>query len=104
MISVITVTYNNYDDLYRTLHSLRNVDGIEKIVVNGGDCKKTKNFLSLIKECLSISAYPQIISLFGSELRKIMSTITASGWQKVPIIFLPRKLFTPVFPPIDEST
>ena len=46
MISVITVTYNNYDDLYRTLHSLRNVDGIEKIVVNGGDCKKTKKFLN----------------------------------------------------------
>ena len=46
MISVITVTYNNYDDLLCTLHSLKNVDSIESVVVNGGDCKKTKNFLS----------------------------------------------------------
>lgn len=46
MISVITVTYNNYDDLHRTLHSLKNVDGIESVVVNGGDCNKTKKILS----------------------------------------------------------
>ena len=46
MISVITVTYNNYDDLHRTLHSLKNADGIESVVVNGGDCNKTKNLLS----------------------------------------------------------
>ena len=46
MISVITVTYNNYDDLHRTLHSLKNVDGIESVVVNGGDCNKTKKLLS----------------------------------------------------------
>ena len=46
MISVITVTYNNYDDLHRTLHSLKNVDGIESVVVNGGDCEKSKKLLS----------------------------------------------------------
>ena len=46
MISVITVTYNNYDDLHRTLDSLKQVDGIESIVVNGGDCEKTKEYLS----------------------------------------------------------
>ena len=46
MISVITVTYNNFDDLHRTLHSLEQVDGIESIVVNGGDCEKTKEYLS----------------------------------------------------------
>jgi glycosyltransferase involved in cell wall biosynthesis len=46
MISVITVTYNNYDDLQRTLHSLKNVDGIESVVVNGGECNKTKKLLS----------------------------------------------------------
>ena len=45
MISVITVTYNNYDGLQRTLHSLKNVDGIESVVVNGGDCNKTKKLL-----------------------------------------------------------
>ena len=46
MISVITVTYNNYDDLHRTLSSLEKVDGIERVVVNGGDCEKTKEYLS----------------------------------------------------------
>ena len=46
MISVITVTYNNYDDLHRTLSSLEQVDGIERVVVNGGDCEKTKEYLS----------------------------------------------------------
>ena len=46
MISVITVTYNNYNDLHRTLYSLKNVDGIESVVVNGGGCNKTKKLLS----------------------------------------------------------
>ena len=46
MISIITVTYNNFDDLHRTLNSLEKIDGIEKVVVNGGDCAKTKEYLS----------------------------------------------------------
>ena len=46
MISIITVTYNNFDDLDRTLNSLNNIQGIEKIVVNGGECTKTKAYLS----------------------------------------------------------
>ena len=47
MLSIITVTYNNFDDLYRTLNSLNKVKGIEKVVVNGGDCLKTKEYLSV---------------------------------------------------------
>ena len=46
MISIITVTYNNFDDLHRTLDSLEKIDEIEKIVVNGGKCAKTKEYLS----------------------------------------------------------
>ena len=46
MISIITVTYNNFNDLYRTLDSLKGINGIEKIVVNGGICNKTKKYLS----------------------------------------------------------
>jgi len=46
MISIITVTYNNFDDLHRTLNSLEKIDGIEKVVVNGGECAKTKEYLS----------------------------------------------------------
>ena len=46
MISIITVTYNNFDDLHRTLNSLKKVEGIEKIVVNGGTCAKTKEYIN----------------------------------------------------------
>ena len=38
-----------------------------------------KNFLSKIKACLRISAYPQIISLWGKESKKFISDITKSG-------------------------
>ena len=54
MISVITVTYNNYDDLCKTLDSLSKVENIERVVVNGGDCKKTKKLLKNF-EGISIS-------------------------------------------------
>ena len=49
MISVITVTHNNYDDLRKTLKSLEKVDGIERVVVNGGTCKKTKKLFKDFK-------------------------------------------------------
>ena len=42
--------------------------------------KKVKFFFSNINECLSISAYPQIISLFGSVFKKSVSDITKFGW------------------------
>ena len=48
MLSIITVTYNNFDDLFCTLNSLNKVKGIEKVVVNGGECHKTKEYLIAI--------------------------------------------------------
>jgi glycosyltransferase involved in cell wall biosynthesis len=46
MISVVTVTYNNFSDLQRTVESLAPVkDRIEHIVVNGGQCERTKEYL-----------------------------------------------------------
>lgn len=45
MISIITVTYNNFNELIETLDSIPESDIIESIVINGGDCKKTKDFL-----------------------------------------------------------
>lgn len=47
-ISVVTITYNNYDELIATLDSLNEAldeEKIESIVINGGDCQKTKNYL-----------------------------------------------------------
>tara|TARA_B100000700_G_C15009899_1_gene840375 strand:+ start:51 stop:2060 length:2010 start_codon:yes stop_codon:yes gene_type:complete len=49
MISIITVTYNNFEDLCKTLNSLKAVDGIERVVVNGGKCKKTLGLLENFK-------------------------------------------------------
>lgn len=45
MVSIITITYNNYEQLIKTLTSIPKSDIIESIVINGGDCKKTKEFL-----------------------------------------------------------
>ena len=42
--------------------------------------KNVKKFLSVIKACFKISPYPQINSLFGSELKKLISEITRLGW------------------------
>jgi len=46
MISIITLTYNNYHQLKSTLEGLKNIKNCEKIIVNGGDCPLTKKFLS----------------------------------------------------------
>lgn len=45
MISVITLTFNNYDQLLETLNSTKNISSIESIVVNGGQCNQTSRFL-----------------------------------------------------------
>lgn len=44
MISVISITFNNYEELIGTCSSLDEQE-CEHIVVNGGQCKKTKSFL-----------------------------------------------------------
>lgn len=46
MISVVTITYNNFSELKATLDSLTGVEGIESVVVNGGSCPSTLEFLS----------------------------------------------------------
>jgi len=45
MISIVTITFNNYEELIKTLHSIPQSDYIESIVINGGQCKKTVEFL-----------------------------------------------------------
>lgn len=44
MISVVTLTFNNFDELKKTIDSLP--DDVESIVINGGSCSKTIDFLS----------------------------------------------------------
>ncbi len=48
MISVVTITYNNYEQLIETMDSIKGLSNIESIVVNGGDCEKTRSYLSQI--------------------------------------------------------
>lgn len=45
MISIVTITYNNFDELIETLTSIPESPLIESIVVNGGQCERTKEFL-----------------------------------------------------------
>ncbi len=45
MISVVTITFNNYSELLETIESLKNVKNIQHVVINGGSCEKTLRFL-----------------------------------------------------------
>jgi glycosyltransferase involved in cell wall biosynthesis len=46
MISIITITYNNYEGLKRTLSSIPDYDFIESVVINGGSDKATLDLLN----------------------------------------------------------
>lgn len=45
VLSVITITYNNFGQLCSTLDSISGREYIESIVINGGTCEKTKAYL-----------------------------------------------------------
>lgn len=45
MITVVTITYNNFEELVKTLNSVPKSANVESIVVNGGNCPKTFEFL-----------------------------------------------------------
>lgn len=44
-ISVITITFNNHDELMNTVNSIKGIDFVEHIVINGGSDHRTINFL-----------------------------------------------------------
>lgn len=46
MISIITITFNDFSGLKRTLSSIPEFDFIESVVINGGSDKATIDFLS----------------------------------------------------------
>lgn len=45
-ISIITITFNNYDELVKTVASVPEYSFIEHIIINGGSCNETKDFLN----------------------------------------------------------
>lgn len=46
MISIITITYNNSEELVRTLNSLQKTAFVESVIINGGSCERTSEFLN----------------------------------------------------------
>ena len=45
MITIITATCNNYEELVATLSSVPSQEGQESIVINGGSCERTRDLL-----------------------------------------------------------
>ena len=45
MISIVTITRNNYTELVDTLNSIKDIPQVESIVINGGTCGDTQRFL-----------------------------------------------------------
>ncbi len=45
MITIVTITFNNFDELQKTLNSIPEFDFVESLVINGGSCEKTFEFL-----------------------------------------------------------
>ena len=44
-LSIITITLNNFEELLRTVESVRDLNGCEHIIINGGECPQTLDFL-----------------------------------------------------------
>ncbi|MCB9062398.1 MAG: glycosyltransferase [Halobacteriovoraceae bacterium] len=61
MISLVTITFNNFEELVDTLESVKDCDYIERVVINGGTCQKTIDLLSH-QNFFSISEKDQGIS------------------------------------------
>jgi glycosyltransferase involved in cell wall biosynthesis len=49
MISIITITFNNYEELIKTINSIPVSDSIESVIINGGGSEKTMEFLKTYK-------------------------------------------------------
>ena len=45
ILSIITITLNNFEELLRTVESVRDLNGCEHIIINGGECPQTLEFL-----------------------------------------------------------
>jgi glycosyltransferase involved in cell wall biosynthesis len=60
MLSVVTITFNNFEELAKTVDSVRGLP-IEHIIINGGKCPKTAEFLASFKG-ISLSEPDQGIS------------------------------------------
>lgn len=46
MITVVTITYNNFDELRGTIESIPRNPEIDHLIINGGSCSKTLEYLN----------------------------------------------------------
>lgn len=61
-LSVVSITFNNFEELLATCESLKGQSSIEHIVINGGKCPLTLNYLKNSPHIKSISEKDQGIS------------------------------------------
>ena len=45
LLSIVTITFNNYEELLNTVASVSDLENCEHIIINGGKCQKTLAFL-----------------------------------------------------------
>ena len=45
LLSIVTITFNNFDELLKTFQSVKNLKCCEHLIINGGRCQKTLDFL-----------------------------------------------------------
>ena len=45
LLSIISITFNNFEELLNTVESVRGLDNCEHIIINGGSCPQTSEFL-----------------------------------------------------------
>lgn len=60
-LSIVTITFNNFDDLIKTIESTEGLS-CERVVVNGGSCEKTLSFLKSRPDITSVSERDKGIS------------------------------------------
>lgn len=54
-LSIITVTFNNFEELTATENSISQLKNFEKVVVNGGSCARTREFLEKRNDFISVT-------------------------------------------------
>ena len=45
LLSIISITFNNFEELLNTVESVRGLEDCEHIIINGGSCPQTSEFL-----------------------------------------------------------
>ena len=45
-LTIITLTYNNFEELVKTIESCRDIPHCENLIINGGSCERTLAFLN----------------------------------------------------------